>query len=73
MYVQYVLLYINNTNEVDRILGLNIFYFKRKWIANKHKAYEWLSRKKKKKKKTKKHTKNIHTPSFTFNIVYLIS
>ena len=24
--------------------GLNIFYFKRKGITNKHKAYEWLSR-----------------------------
>ena len=25
-------------------VGLNIFYFKRKGITNKHKAYEWLSR-----------------------------
>ena len=27
------------------IFGLNIFYFKRKGIANKHKAYGWFSRK----------------------------
>ena len=25
------------------VFGLNIFYFKIIWIANKHKAYEWLS------------------------------
>ena len=27
-----------------RRFGLNIFYFKRKWIASKHKTYKWLSR-----------------------------
>ena len=27
----------------DPGFGLNIFYFKRKGITNKHKAYEWLS------------------------------
>ena len=26
------------------VFGLNIFYFKRKRITNKPKAYEWLSR-----------------------------
>ena len=29
-------------------VGLNIFYFKRKRITNKPKAYEWLSRRKNK-------------------------
>ena len=35
-------------------IGLNIFYFKRKRITNKPKAYEWLSR-----RKNKQYNKNI--------------
>ena len=30
------------------VVGLNIFYFKRNRITNKHKAYEWLSRRRRK-------------------------
>ena len=37
----------NLTLTCDLCCGLNIFYFKRKGITNKHKAYEWLSRRKK--------------------------
>ena len=28
---------------MNMMFGLNIFYFKLNWTANKHKAYEWLS------------------------------
>ena len=35
---------IRSAKKLFPIFGLNIFYFKRKGIANKHKAYEWLSR-----------------------------
>ena len=49
--------------------GLNIFSFKRNRITNKHKAYEWLSRR----KTNNILTKNIHTHSFTYNRYTLLT
>ena len=42
------------TTDIISTIGLNIFYFKRKQITNKPKAYEWLSR-----RKNKQYNKNI--------------
>ena len=41
----FLVFFLAVSNHIPEILvyGLNIFYFKRNWIANKHKAYKWLS------------------------------